>query len=283
MLYCSWIRSRTRTTWGWLTVTLRPRFLAFAAAAAAATFRARAANPAAFCVPVVPWAAMPAPVPFVPWKSAMTEVGIIQYGTYRRMTFPSSDRSATFRRRRPLLSHFPPASRACSFPMRLSSRKCFWKTCAPALPIVVTAPQYSHTTRAKPAPGFIGAPQELHLKSMGRGGGEAAAAGAAGAWAGYPGAGAWAWGTPGAAPWAGTTTPCRAPQRLQNTEPSAIFPPHWLQNRGKPPVQRRDGATDLLKNSGPSVIPSSLQCGNDASRLSTRRRGPHLAPRYPGS
>src|SRR3989304_5044044 len=140
------------------------------------------------------------------------------------MTFPSSDRSATFRRRRPLLSHFPPASRACSFEMRLSSRKCFWKTCAPALPIVVTAPQYSHTTRAKPAPGFIGAPQELHLKSMGRGGGAAAAA--------------------GAAPWAGTTTPCRAPQRLQNTEPSAIFPPHWLQNRGKPPVQRRDGATD---------------------------------------
>src|SRR3989304_3063269 len=176
MLNWSWIRSRTRMTWGCAgPAWTRPRCCCWALAAAAAMFRAKTATPAAFSPPDVPWTAIPAPVPFVPWKSATTDVGTIQYGTYFRVEFPRSERSATFRRRIPLLSHFPPASRATSWAILLSSMKCFWKICAPAAPIVVTAPQYSHTTTAMPWAGFIGAPQELHLKLVGRGGAGGAA------------------------------------------------------------------------------------------------------------
>src|SRR3989440_9083492 len=125
---------------------------------------------------------MPAPAPapafFVPWKSATTDVGTTQYGTYLRVTAPSSDRSATFRRKIPLLSHYPPDSMAVSFVSLLFSMKCFWKTsAAPPAPIVVTAPQYSHTTSASPADGFIGPPHELHLKFCGIGGRIAASIG----------------------------------------------------------------------------------------------------------
>src|SRR2546430_4820124 len=61
---------------------------------------------------------------------------------------------------------------AVSFVSLLFSMKCFWKTsAAPPAPIVVTAPQYSHTTSASPADGFIGPPHELHLKFCGIGGG----------------------------------------------------------------------------------------------------------------
>src|SRR5437773_12028538 len=78
----------------------------------------------------------------------------------------------------PLFSHFPPDSMAVSFVILLLSMKCFWKTsAAPPAPIVVTAPQYSHTTSARPADGFIGPPHELHLKFCGIGGG-------AGGWSG---------------------------------------------------------------------------------------------------
>src|SRR2546430_9587848 len=66
---------------------------------------------------------------------------------------------------------------AVSFVSLLFSMKCFWKTsAAPPAPIVVTAPQYSHTTSASPADGFIGPPHELHLKFCGIGGGAAAPA-----------------------------------------------------------------------------------------------------------
>src|SRR5205807_9451634 len=79
----------------------------------------------------------------------------------------------------PLFSPFPPDSMAVSFVILLFSMKCFWKTsAAPPAPIVVTAPQYSHTTSARPADGFIGPPHELHLKFCGIGGGAAAWAGA---------------------------------------------------------------------------------------------------------
>ncbi len=78
---------------------------------------------------------------------------------------PSSDRSATFRRKIPLFSHFPAISLIASFSSLFSSMKCFWMTsAAPLAPIAVTAPQYSHTTRASPADGFMGPPHELHLK-----------------------------------------------------------------------------------------------------------------------
>src|SRR2546428_13042381 len=50
--------------------------------------------------------------------------------------------------------------------------KCFWNTwAAPPAPIVVTAPQYSHTTRASPSPGLSGPPHELHFMLCGIGGG----------------------------------------------------------------------------------------------------------------
>ena len=70
-----------------------------------------------------------------------------------------------------MFSHLPPASSACSFEMRLSSMKCFWMiSAAPPAPIVVTAPQYSHTTSARPPDGFIGPPHELHFRLCGIGG-----------------------------------------------------------------------------------------------------------------
>src|SRR5437667_12904614 len=104
----------------------------------------------------------PAPALYVPWKSTTTDVGTTQKGTYLRVTAPSSDRSATLRRKMPLFSHFPPDSMAVSFVILLLSMKCFWKTSAapPAL-IVVTAPQYSHTTSAQPAYPFLRLPHEL--------------------------------------------------------------------------------------------------------------------------
>src|SRR2546426_10353272 len=174
MLYCIWIRSRTRTTCGCDWTLCCGWFLD--PAAAAAIVRANRAAPAAFFAPVSPWPTMPTPAPaptfFVPWKSATTEVGTIQYGTYRNVTCPRFEVSATFRRKTPLLSHFPPASRADSFESLLSSMKCFWNTwAAPPAPIVVTAPQYSHTTRARPWPGFSGPPHELHFMLCGMGGG----------------------------------------------------------------------------------------------------------------
>src|SRR5712691_3590805 len=180
MFRWSWMRSRTRTTWGWFDTDA----FRFPPAAAAAIVRANSAAPAAFCLPS-PCMIMPAPAPapafFVPWKSATTAVGTTQYGTYRSVTAPSSDRSATLRRKIPLFSHFPPDSMAVSFVILLLSMKCFWKTsAAPPEPIVVTAPQYSHTTSASPAEGFIGPPHELHLKFCGIGGGAAA-------WTGAPG------------------------------------------------------------------------------------------------
>src|SRR3989442_10891326 len=57
--------------------------------------------------------------------------------------------------------------------------KCFWNTwAAPPAPIVVTAPQYSHTTRASPSPGLSGPPHELHFMLCGIGGGVCRSAGA---------------------------------------------------------------------------------------------------------
>src|SRR2546423_14937751 len=94
---------------------------------------------------------------------------------------------------------------AVSFVSLLFSMKCFWKTsAAPPAPIVVTAPQYSHTTSASPADGFIGPPHELHLKFCGIGGGTGAPGGGArgGGWVlaaappGQPGWGARARATP---------------------------------------------------------------------------------------
>src|SRR3990170_7302360 len=184
-------------TWGCALVTTRPRCCC-ARFAAARMFSAKTAAPAAFSVPVEPWTAIPAPVPFVPWKSATTDVGMIQYGTYLRVTWPRSERSATFRRRIPLFSQFPPAFIAASWAILLSRMKCFWKICAPAAPIVVTAPQYSHTTTARPCAGFRGAPHEVHFVACGTGGG-GVAAGAGPGGGGEPGAGA-AWGIPGGAP-----------------------------------------------------------------------------------
>src|SRR6266566_1892612 len=111
---------------------------------------------------------------------------------------------------------------------------------APPLPIVVTAPQYSHTTRASPDPGERGPPHELHFMDCGMDGGRTCWTGAFGLYGrpiGVPPGTPGAWGTPGAT-CAGATTPSLAPQRLQNTEPSAIRPPHWLQNRGRPPIRR---------------------------------------------
>src|SRR5256885_5601813 len=108
---------------------------------------------------------------------------------------------------------------AVSFVSLLFSMKCFWKTsAAPPAPIVVTAPQYSHTTSASPADGFIGPPHELHLKFCGIGGG-----------AGPParGAGVVGWGPrapppglPGWGPRAGASDPRLSPRQLQRTHPS---------------------------------------------------------------
>src|SRR5437879_13411631 len=108
---------------------------------------------------------------------------------------------------------------AVSFVILLFSMKCFWKTsAAPPAPIVVTAPQYSHTTSARPADGFIGRPHELDLKFCG-------VAGRAAGWArargvhggprrllasGPPGDGG---GDRGAGPFC-------APRNLTDTEPS---------------------------------------------------------------
>src|SRR2546427_13033728 len=82
MLYCIWMRSRTRITCGCV-LTCWFRFCE--PAAAAAIVRANNAAPAAFFAPESPWAIIPTPAPvptlFVPWKSATTEVGTIQYGT----------------------------------------------------------------------------------------------------------------------------------------------------------------------------------------------------------
>src|SRR2546428_13307987 len=78
---------------------------------------------------------------------------------------------------------------AVSFVSLLFSMKCFWKTsAAPPAPIVVTAPQYSHTTSASPADGFIGPPHELHLKFCGIGGGGGARTGGLGLLGGALGA-----------------------------------------------------------------------------------------------
>src|SRR5437762_7700343 len=161
----------------------------------------------------------------------------------------------------PLFSHLPPASIAVSLFRRLLSMKCFWMTwAAPPAPIVVTAPQYSHTTRASPEDGFIGPPQELHLKLCGNGGGATAWTGAAGlyGWPPAPPGRPGACGRPGWGPCAGTTTPCFAPHKLQNTDPSAILPPHWLQNRGNPPIRTGHGSPVLLKNSHHSFRVATL-------------------------
>src|SRR3989304_6154275 len=108
---------------------------------------------------------------FVPSKSATAEVGPTQYGTKRRVTCPSSERSATLRRKTPLFSHLPPVSVADSFESRLSSMKCLWNISTdPPAPIVVTAPQYSQVANATPEEGFSVAPQELHFSSFGKGG-----------------------------------------------------------------------------------------------------------------
>src|SRR5881628_1995345 len=56
---------------------------------------------------------------------------------------------------------------------------------APPLPIVVTAPQYSHTTRASPDPGERGPPHELHFMDCGMDGGRTCWTGAFGLY-GWP-------------------------------------------------------------------------------------------------
>src|SRR2546421_11433329 len=109
---------------------------------------------------------------------------------------------------------------AVSFVSLLFSMKCFWKTsAAPPAPIVVTAPQYSHTTSASPADGFMGPPHELHLKFCGIGGGGAARAGGLGVWGRPlrpPPPGAPGWGPRARAP-----TPFFAPPQMQKTPPLA--------------------------------------------------------------
>src|SRR2546421_472575 len=146
---------------------------------------------------------------------------------------------------------------AVSFVSLLFSMKCFWKpSAAPPAPIVVTAPQYSHTTSASPADGFIGPPHELHLKSCGIGGGADAWTGALGLY-GWP-IGAPPEGMPSWAPCAGATTPCFAPHKLQNTDPSAIRPPHSLQNKESPPIRTGDVGPVLLNDSVVSVRTATL-------------------------
>src|SRR2546428_8036698 len=118
---------------------------------------------------------------------------------------------------------------AVSFVSLLFSMKCFWKTsAAPPAPIVVTAPQYSHTTSASPADGFIGPPHELHLKFCGIGGGAAAPTGALGVY-GWP-LRAPPPGVPGWGPSAGGPTPCFCPAQLAKNEPSPRPPPPSVLN-----------------------------------------------------
>src|SRR5256886_15623206 len=113
---------------------------------------------------------------------------------------------------------------AVSFVSLLFSMKCFWKTsAAPPAPIVVTAPQYSHTTSARPADGFIGPPHELHLKFCGIGGGGGARGG---------GVGVFGWATrappPGGAGWGGRargTAPFLSAPQVDETHPSPRLTP----------------------------------------------------------
>src|SRR5213596_2527366 len=53
-------------------------------------------------------------------------------------------------------------------------------------------------------------------------------------------------------------TPCFAPHKLQNTDPSAILPPHWLQNRESPPIRTGDVGPILLNHSALSVRTATL-------------------------
>jgi hypothetical protein len=52
--------------------------------------------------------------------------------------------------------------------------------------------------------------------------------------------------------------PCFAPHKLQNTDPSAILPPHWLQNREKPPISDGDGKAVVLNDSALSARAATL-------------------------
>src|SRR5256886_17415165 len=63
---------------------------------------------------------------------------------------------------------------------------------------------------------------------------------------------------PGWAPCAGATTPCFAPHKLKNTDPPAIRPPHWLQNKESPPIRTGDVGPVLLNDSVVSVRTATL-------------------------
>src|SRR5205807_9061704 len=82
-------------------------------------------------------------------------------------------------------------------------------------------------------------------------------------------------------------TPCFAPHKLQNTDPSAILPPHWLQNRESPPIRTGDVGPVLLNHSALSVRTATLvrfcepRDHPQIARLAVRRianADPHRTP-----